>query len=148
MKPLENVKVLDFTRVLAGPTCTRILAELGADVTKIEPPAGDIGRIAAPRVEGQSAYYLQMNGGKKNISLDLNWPEAREVVLELCTKADVIVENFRPGTMKTFGLDYKTVAMKNPKVVYVSMSGYGQDNPWSTRPAFAPTVQALSLIHI
>ena len=144
MKPLENVKVLDFTRVLAGPTCTRILAELGAEVTKIEPPAGDIGRIAAPRVEGQSAYYLQMNGGKKNISLDLNWPEAREVVLELCTKADVIVENFRPGTMKTFGLDYKTVVMKNPKVVYVSMSGYGQDNPWSTRPAFAPTVQAES----
>ena len=144
MKPLENVTVLDFTRVLAGPTCTRILAELGADVTKVEPPAGDIGRIAAPRVEGQSAYYLQMNGGKKNISLDLNWPEAREVVLELCTKADVIVENFRPGTMKTFGLDYKTVVMKNPKVVYVSMSGYGQDNPWSTRPAFAPTVQAES----
>lgn len=144
MRPLKNIKVLDFTRVLAGPTCTRILAELGADVIKVEPPAGDIGRIAAPRVEGQSAYYMQMNGGKRNISLDLNWPETKEAVFKLCLDADVIVENFRPGTMKSFGLDYKSVAAKHPEVVYVSMSGYGQDNPWSTRPAFAPTVQAES----
>ena len=107
MKPLENIRVLDFTRVLAGPTCTRILAELGAQVTKVEPPSGDIGRIAAPQIQGQSAYYLQLNGGKRNLSIDLNWPEAREAVLKLCHKADVIVENFRPGTMKTFGLDYE-----------------------------------------
>ncbi|MEQ9587985.1 MAG: CaiB/BaiF CoA-transferase family protein [Parvibaculaceae bacterium] len=144
MKPLENLKVLDFTRVLAGPTCTRILAELGADVTKVEPPSGDIGRIAAPHVEGQSAYYLQLNGGKRNLSIDLNWPEARKAVYKLCCTADVIVENFRPGTMKTFGLDYPSVCEENPTVVYVSMSGYGQDTSWSTRPAFAPTVQAES----
>ncbi|MEC8491438.1 MAG: CaiB/BaiF CoA-transferase family protein [Pseudomonadota bacterium] len=144
MKPLENIRVLDFTRVLAGPTCTRILAELGAQVTKVEPPSGDIGRIAAPQIHGQSAYYLQLNGGKRNLSIDLNWPEAREAVLRLCHKADVIVENFRPGTMKTFGLDYESVRQQNPAVVYVSMSGYGQNTPWSTRPAFAPTVQAES----
>ena len=144
MKPLAKVRVLDFTRVLAGPTCTRILAELGADVTKVEPPSGDIGRIAAPHIEGQSAYYQQLNGGKRNISIDLNWPEARGVAFKLCAAADVIVENFRPGTMKTFGLDYASVAEQNPEVVYVSMSGYGQDNPWSTRPAFASTVQAES----
>ena len=144
MKPLENIRVLDFTRVLAGPTCTRILAELGAQVTKVEPPSGDIGRIAAPQIHGQSAYYLQLNGGKRNLSIDLNWPEAREAVLRLCHKADVIVENFRPGTMKTFGLDYESVRHQNPAVVYVSMSGYGQNTPWSTRPAFAPTVQAES----
>ena len=144
MKPLANLKVLDFTRVLAGPTCTRILAELGAEVTKVEPPAGDIGRIAAPRIDGQSAYYLQLNGGKRNISIDLNWPEAREAAFKLCGAADVIVENFRPGTMKTFGLDYESVCKQNPKVVFVSMSGYGQQNPWSSRPAFAPTVQAES----
>ncbi len=144
MKPLENIRVLDFTRVLAGPTCTRILAELGAQVTKVEPPSGDIGRIAAPQIQGQSAYYLQLNGGKRNLSIDLNWPEAREAVLKLCHKADVIVENFRPGTMKTFGLDYESVRQQNPVVVYVSMSGFGQNTPWSTRPAFAPTVQAES----
>ena len=144
MKPLENVKVVDFTRVLAGPTCTRILAELGAEVTKVEPPSGDIGRIAAPHVGGQSAYYLQLNGGKRNVSIDLNWPEARQAAFSLCATADVIVENFRPGTMKTFGLDYGSVSAEKPDVVYVSISGYGQDNPWSTRPAFAPTVQAES----
>lgn len=144
MKPLESISVLDFTRVLAGPTCTRILAELGAEVTKVEPPAGDISRIAAPQINGQSAYFLQQNGGKRNICLDLNWPQAKAAAYALAKQADVIVENFRPGTMKSFGLDYATLAQDHPGVVYVSMSGYGQDNPWSTRPAFAPTVQAES----
>ena len=144
MKSLENITVIDFTRVLAGPTCTRVLAELGASVTKIEPPAGDVGRIAGPFIDGHCGYYLQLNGGKRNVSIDLNWPEARKIVFDLCAKADVIVENFRPGTMTTFGLDYAAVSAANPKVVYVSISGYGQNNPWSNRPAFAPTVQAES----
>lgn len=144
MAPLDGVTVVDFTRVLAGPTCTRILAELGATVTKIEPPAGDVARLAAPFVDGTSGYYLQLNGGKRNLCIDLNFPEARRIVFDLCAQADVIVENFRPGTMKTFGLDHAAVAVANPGVVYVSISGYGQDNPWSARPAFAPTVQAES----
>ena len=144
MKPLDGVIVLDFTRVLAGPTCTRILAELGAEVTKVEPPAGDMARSGWPTVDGHSGYYLQLNAGKRNLCIDLNWPEARKIVFELCAKADLIVENYRPGTMKSFGLDYEAVSAINPRVVYVSMTGYGQNSPWSGRPAFAPTVQAES----
>ena len=144
MKPLDGVIVLDFTRVLAGPTCTRILAELGAKVTKVEPPAGDMARSGWPIVDGHSGYYLQLNAGKRNLCIDLNWPEARKIVFELCAKADLIVENYRPGTMKSFGLDYQAVSALNPRVVYVSMTGYGQNSPWSGRPAFAPTVQAES----
>ena len=142
MRPLDGLKVLDFTRVLAGPTCTRVLAELGADVTKVEPPSGDVGRMASPQIEGQSAYYQQFNAGKKNLSIDLNWPEAQAIVFQMCARADVIVENFRPGTMQTFGLGYDAIAKENERVVYVSISGYGQSTPWSNRPAFAPTVQA------
>ena len=144
MNPLDGVIVLDFTRVLAGPTCTRILAELGAEVTKVEPPAGDMARSGWPIVDGHSGYYLQLNAGKRNLCIDLNWPEARKIVFELCAKADLIVENYRPGTMKSFGLDYEAVSAINPRVVYVSMTGYGQNSPWSGRPAFAPTVQAES----
>ena len=142
--PLAGITVVDFTRVLAGPTATRILVEMGASVTKVEPPAADIARAASPSAGPTSGYYLQLNGGKRNLSIDLNYPEGRAAVFELCSKADVIVENYRPGTMATFGLDYEAVSAANPMVVYVSMSGYGQDNPWSGRPAFAPTVQAES----
>jgi len=89
-----------------------------------------------------SVYYAQQNAGKRNLSLDLNWPEAREIVANLCRDADVIVENFRPGTLARFGLGYEQVREFNPSVIYVSMSGYGQTGPWRNRPAFAPTVQA------
>ena len=144
MKPLQDITVIDFTRVLAGPTCTRILAELGAKVTKIEPPAGDLSRAGSPTVEGFAGYFLQLNGGKRNLCIDLNWPEAREIVFGLCARADMVVENFRPGTMTSFGLSYDALKAVNPQLVYVSMSGYGQNSPWSGRPAFAPTVQAES----
>ena len=142
MKPLEGISVIDFTRVLAGPTCTRILAELGASVIKIEPPSGDLARAGSPTVDGVAGYFLQLNGGKRNLCIDLNWPEARKVVFDLCTNADVVVENFRPGTMTSFGLQYEAISAANPKIVFVSMSGYGQHSPWSGRPAFATTVQA------
>lgn len=140
--PLTGIRVVDFTRVLAGPHCTKTLRDLGADVIKIEPPAGDVGRAGVPHVDTMSLYYVQQNAGKRNISLDLNWPEARQIVTALCRNADVIVENFRPGTLARFGLDFEAVAKTNPRVVYVSMSGYGQTGPWRNRPAFAPTVQA------
>jgi CoA:oxalate CoA-transferase len=140
--PLQGLRVIDFTRVLAGPHCTKTLRDLGADVTKIEPPAGDAGRAGVPHVNQMSVYYTQQNAGKRNLSLDLNWPEAREIVKDLCRDADVIVENFRPGTLARFGLGYGQVRETNPAVVYVSMSGYGQTGPWRNRPAFAPTVQA------
>jgi crotonobetainyl-CoA:carnitine CoA-transferase CaiB-like acyl-CoA transferase len=140
--PLDGIRVIDFTRVLAGPHCTKALRDLGADVTKIEPPGGDTGRGGVPFIGTMSVYYAQQNAGKRNLSLDLNWPEAREIVKDLCRDADVIVENFRPGTLARFGLGYEQVREFNPNVVYVSMSGYGQTGPWRNRPAFAPTVQA------
>jgi crotonobetainyl-CoA:carnitine CoA-transferase CaiB-like acyl-CoA transferase len=140
--PLQGVKVLDFTRVLSGPSCTKTLRDLGADVTKIEPPAGDVGRGGVPHIGAMSVYYAQQNAGKRNLSIDLNFPEARDIVRAMCETADVIVENFRPGTLTRFGFGYADVIKFNPKVVYVSISGYGQTGPWRNRPAFAPTVHA------
>jgi len=140
--PLHGVRVVDFTRVLSGPHCTKVLRDLGADITKIEPPAGDIARNAVPHVDGMSLYYTQQNAGKRNLSIDLNWPEAREIVREMCRKADVVVENFRPGTLARFDLGYEQLRVLNPGVVYVSISGYGQQGPWRSRPAFAPTIHA------
>jgi len=140
--PLAGLRVIDFTRVLAGPHCTKTLRDLGADVTKIEPPSGDVGRAGMPHINGMSLYYSQQNAGKRNLSIDLNWPEAREIVKDMCRDADVIVENFRPGTLARFGLGYEQVKEFNPNVIYVSMTGYGQTGVWSNRPAFAPTIQA------
>jgi len=140
--PLHGLKVLDFTRVLSGPSCTKTLRDLGADVTKIEPPAGDVARGGVPHIGSMSVYYAQQNAGKRNLSLDLNFPEAREIVRKMCESVDVIVENFRPGTLARFGFGYEDVAKFNPAVVYVSISGYGQTGPWRNRPAFAPTVHA------
>ena len=142
MGPLDGLRVVDFARVLAGPHCGKMLLDLGADVIKIEPPSGDMSRMAYPRRGEISGYYAQQNAGKRNLSIDLKVPGAREVVLRLCDTADVIVENFRPGTLATFGLDYPTVSARNPRVVYASMSGYGQRSVWSSRMAYAPTVQA------
>ena len=140
--PLHGIKVLDFTRVLSGPSCTKTLRDLGADVTKIEPPAGDVGRGGVPHIGSMSVYYAQQNAGKRNLSIDLNFPEAREIVRRMCESVDVIVENFRPGTLARFGFAYEDVIKFNPDVVYVSISGYGQTGPWRNRPAFAPTVHA------
>ncbi|NVH77291.1 CoA transferase [Paraburkholderia sp. JPY432] len=140
--PLEGLKVVDFSRVLAGPLCARTLADLGADVIKIEPPRPDVSRAAFPNRDGMSGYYAQQNSGKRNISIDLNAPGARDFVLRLCDDADIVVENFRAGTLKGFGLDYPTLAQRNPKLVYVSITGYGQHGPWASRMAYAPTVQA------
>jgi crotonobetainyl-CoA:carnitine CoA-transferase CaiB-like acyl-CoA transferase len=140
--PLDGVRVVDFTRVLSGPYCTKTLRDLGANVIKIEPPAGDVARGGVPHIGLMSTYYAQQNAGKRNISLDLNWPEAREIVQKLCLDADVIVENFRPGTLARFGFGYADVVKFNPDIVYVSISGYGQTGPWRNRPAFAPTVHA------
>jgi CoA:oxalate CoA-transferase len=139
--PLDGLRVVDFTRVLAGPHCTKALRDLGAQVTKIEPPSGDIGRVGLPHIGDMGLYFVQQNAGKRNLSIDLNWAEAREIVVDLCRNADIIVENFRPGTLKRFGLAYEDVRVFNPKVIYASLSGYGQETSWKNRPAFAPTVQ-------
>jgi crotonobetainyl-CoA:carnitine CoA-transferase CaiB-like acyl-CoA transferase len=142
MAPLTGIRVVDFSRVLAGPHCAQNLLDLGADVIKIEPPSGDMARRAFPRIGEISGYYAQQNAGKRNISIDLNVEGAREIALRLCDEADIIVENFRPGTLAAFGLGYDDVAARNPDVVYASISGYGQHGSWRARAAYAPTVQA------
>jgi crotonobetainyl-CoA:carnitine CoA-transferase CaiB-like acyl-CoA transferase len=140
--PLSGIRVVDFSRVLAGPLCARTLLDLGAEVIKIEPPRPDVSRFAFPSTEGMSGYYAQQNAGKRNVSIDLNVPGARALTLRLCETADVIVENFRAGTLGFFGLDYETLAARNPRLIYASITGYGQGGPWQGRMAYAPTVQA------
>ena len=140
--PLEGIRVVDFSRVLAGPHCAKTLLDLGAEVIKLEPPGGDLSRKAFPSHGEISGYYSQQNAGKRNLSLDLNVPGARDIALRLCDTADVIVENFRPGALAAFRLDYESVSARNPGVVYASISGYGQHGPFRSRMAYAPTIQA------
>jgi CoA:oxalate CoA-transferase len=142
MRPLDGIRVLDLSRVLAGPHCTRLLHDLGAEVIKVEPPEGDLVRFASMRKNSLSAYAVQQNIGKKNLSLDLSKQQAVELLLRMVPNMDVFVENFRPGVIGRLGLGYDTVSEINPRIVYLSISGYGQSGPWSDRPAYAPTVQA------
>src|ERR1700723_1619498 len=138
--PLEGIRGVDFSRVLAGPHCAKALLDLGAEVIKLEPPGGDLSRKAFPSQGQVSGYYAQQNAGKRNVSIDLNVPGAREAALRLCNTADVIVENFRAGTLRFFGLDYETLAKRNPRLIYASITGYGQGGPWRSWMAYAPTV--------
>ena len=141
-RPLTGVRVLDLSRVLSGPHCTRMLADMGAEVIKIEPPAGDLTRFATPRRHGLSSYFVQQNVGKRNLSIDLTVPEGAEILLALIEHADVLVENYRPGVMARLGLDADTALARNPRLVYASISGYGQTGPWVRRRAYAPVVEA------
>jgi crotonobetainyl-CoA:carnitine CoA-transferase CaiB-like acyl-CoA transferase len=140
--PINGLRVVDFSRVLAGPLCVRTLQDLGAEVIKIEPPTPDVSRFAFPSTDGMSGYYAQQNAGKRNVSINLNLPGARELALKLCDTADIVVENFRAGTLGFFGLDYETLSKRNPRLIYASITGYGQGGPWRSRMAYAPTVQA------
>ena len=140
--PLAGVRVLDLTRVLSGPHCTRTLCDMGAEVIKVEPPAGDMTRFASPRINGLASYFVQQNVGKRNVSLDLDKPEALELVLGLAGQCDVLVENFRAGVADRMGLGYAAVSARNPTIVYASISGYGADGPWRHRRAYAPVVGA------
>lgn len=141
-RPLEGIVVLDFTRVLSGPHATRMLVDLGADVIKIEPPAGDLTRFSAPRVNSLSTYFIQQNVGKRNVSIDLDREGASDLVAALMERVDVVVENFRPGVMARLGLDYDTIRPRNERLVYVSITGYGGTGPWQDRRAYAPVVNA------
>ena len=140
--PLAGVRVLDFSRVLAGPIVGRLFADLGADVVKAEPPEGDLVRYAHPQVNSISLYYAEQNCGKRNISLDLHRPEAVDICTRLAARADVVIENSRPGVMERHGLGYAALAAVNPRLVYGSISGYGQTGPWSDRRAYAVVVHA------
>jgi CoA:oxalate CoA-transferase len=141
---LAGLRVVDFTIVMSGPMCTRMLADAGADVVKVEPPEGDVVRQRPPMRGGISTYYASMNCGKKSIVLDLQTDDGKRLARELVAKADVVVENFRPGVMKRLGLDYATLAKTNPRLIYASISGFGQTGPMASAPAYAPVIHAAS----
>jgi len=136
------VRVLDFSRVLSGPICGRALADLGAEVIKVEPPQGDLTRFAHPKVNSLALYFTQQNVGKRNVSLDLRRPEAVDLLRRLAGRCDVVLENFRPGVMDRMGLGWADLSAANPGLVYASITGYGQDGPWADRRAYAVSVQA------
>lgn len=142
--PLHGLRVLDFSRVLSGPHCTRALADLGAMVIKVEPPDGDIARSIPPRSNQMSGFFAQQNAGKQNISLDLTSAAARDLIHRLIPSIDVVVENFRPGIMARMEMDYATLSAINPRLVYGSISGWGQSGPDNQRRAYAVVVQAES----
>jgi CoA:oxalate CoA-transferase len=143
--PFSGVLVLDLTRVLAGPFCTLMLAELGARVVKVEnSDGGDDARHFAPLIDGRSAYFESLNRGKESIALDLKDEADRGLFLRMVRRADVLVENFRPGTLERLGLGYDSLREHNPGLVYAAVSGFGHTGPWSRRPAYDLIAQALS----
>ena len=143
---LDGLLVVDFTRVVAGPACTQTLADFGAEVIKIENPDGgdDTRSYEHAELAGESAAFVSLNRNKRGIALDLTTPEARDIARELIARADVVVENFSSGVMKKYGLDYASVAPGNPRLVYCSISAYGRQGPFASRPGFDPITQAES----
>jgi len=139
---LDGVRVLDFTAMMSGPYATRLMADMGAEVIKIEPPEGDHIRSRPPTRQGRSTYFAQLNCGKKSLALDLKKPAAIALIKRLVATCDVVVENYRPGVMQRLGLDYQTLSALNPKLVYCSISGFGQTGSWSGRSAYAPVLHA------
>lgn len=142
--PLEGIRVLDFSRIIAGPLCTQQLSDMGAEIIKIENPDGgdDTRRLASPGVDGQSHFFLAYNRNKKSVALDIREPEAQEILHSLASKCDIVVQNFRPGVMTRFGLDYERLAQRHPQLIYLSISAYGLDGPMADRPGFDPVLQA------
>lgn len=148
-RALHGLKVLDFSIMVAGPYCSRLLADLGADVVKVEPPEGDDMRLRAPvrqAADGSrhSTYFGQLNAGKRSIALDLKKPADLDTARALALQADVLLENFRPGVMERLGLGAEVLCAANPRLVYASISGYGQQGPAAGRAAYAMIVQAAS----
>lgn len=142
-KPLTGIKVLDFTRLFAGPFCTMLLGDLGADVAKVEAPEGDPIRYQGPPFFKKHSFsYLAANRNKRSITIDMKLAEGKALARKLALAADVIVENFRPGVMKRLGLEYKSLVAERPGLIYVSMSGFGGDGPFSEVGAFDLTIQA------
>lgn len=143
--PLTGVRVVDLSQVLAGPYVARVLADLGADVIKIEAPAGDLSRLIAPRRDrGMSGLYTWVNVGKRNVSVDLTTEEGRRLVLALVAKSDIVIENFRCGVADRLGVGWDAVRAVNPRAVMVSISGYGDDSSLRDRGAFAPSIHAFA----
>ncbi len=143
-KPLEGVRVLDLSRVLAGPFCTMILSDLGAEVVKVElPGTGDDSRAFGPFRNGQSLYFVNVNRGKQSVAIDLKSEAGRKLLVDLAKECDVLVENFRPGTMEKLGLGWDVLKEANPRLIYAAVSGFGHTGPDSGRPAYDILVQAM-----
>lgn len=144
MKALQGMRVLDLSRVLAGPYCTMVLADLGAEIIKVERPGdGDDSRAFGPYMGNESAYFMSLNRGKKSITLDFKNNKDREIFWELVKAADVLVENFRPGTMEKLHMGYDEIHRVNPRLIYAAISGFGHSGPYSDRPAYDMIVQAM-----
>ncbi len=144
VKPLDGVRIVDFSRVLAGPFCTALLADLGAEVIKIESPGGDDYRHIGPFRDGESALFLSMNRGKKSVVIDLKSDDGKRLAHDLIAKGDVVVENFRPGVAAKLGVDYEAARRTNPRIVYLSISGFGQSGPLADRPSYDIIAQAMA----
>src|SRR5882724_7503127 len=140
MSAFDRLRVVDFTTTIAGPHCTRLLADLGAEVIKVEAPEGDMMRSRQPLRDGASTSFGQLNTGKKSVLLDLKSPDGAAAVRRLVAEVDVLVENFRPGVMQRLGFDYPKLQPLNPGLVYCAISGYGQTGPTADRPAYAPMI--------
>jgi CoA:oxalate CoA-transferase len=144
MGPLNGIRVIDLTQLLLGPFATMLLGDMGAEIIKIERPGtGDIARGNGPIVNGVSTYFLSLNRNKKSISLNLSTKQGAEVLLKLAGTADILVENYKPGTMAKLGLDYEAVRNINPRIIYVSGSGFGQNGPYAGKPAYDIVIQAM-----
>jgi formyl-CoA transferase len=144
MQPLQSIRVLDLSRVLAGPYCTMVLGDLGADVIKVESPEGDETRSwGPPFTDGESAYYLCVNRNKRSIVVDFKTDHGQEVLHQLIRRSDVLVENFRPGTLARFSLDFESASRLNPKLIYCSISGFGQTGPLRDKPGYDFMIQAM-----
>ena len=140
--PLAGLKVLDFARVLAGPFAGRMLSDLGADVVKVEPPDGDVTRLWGAEAANIRGYFHQQNAGKRNICVDLREPGAKDVIFALAREADIVIENYRPDVMGRHGFDYAALSAQNPRLIMLSISGFGHNGPESKRPAYAAVVHA------
>jgi len=144
-RALEDVRVLDFTRVLSGPYATMMLGDLGAEIIKVEPLKGDESRTWPPMLpNGQSGYFMVLNRNKKSITLNLKTPEARRIVQKLVTDVDVVVENFTPGVVRKLGIDYESLQKVNPGLIYCSISGFGQQGPYRDKKAYDPIIQGMT----
>ena len=141
-RPLDGVRVLDLSQIVAGPVCTRVLADLGADVIKVEAPTGDLSRTVPPAVDGVGALFAQLNAGKRSTCIDIRTSGGAELVAALAEHSDVLVENYRPGALSGRGLGYTELAVRQPRLIYLSISGFGQEGPWATRRAHAPLLHA------
>ena len=145
MKPLEGIRILDLTRILAGPYCTMILSDFGADIIKIERPgAGDDTRKFGPPFQnGESAYFMSVNRNKKSLTLNMKYDKGLDILKRLIDSSDVLVENFRPGTLKKIGLDYESLHKRNQRLIYASISGFGHTGPYALKPGYDLAIQGM-----